>query len=87
MHILIALAMQAIVAQFAGWWTGAALAAGYFIGREYAQAEYRLIESVYKHRVDMPWWGGFDRRAWTAKGLADWMLPTLAVCVVAYFMG
>ena len=40
-HLLLALAVQVIVARLTGnWWTGAALASAYFIGREAAQAEY-----------------------------------------------
>jgi hypothetical protein len=85
-HVLIALVIQAVVAQFAGIWVGAALAAGYFIGREFAQAEYRVIEAHYKHRIDMPLWGGFEPRAWTAKALIDWIAPAVAVCVVAWWM-
>lgn len=86
-HALIALFIQALVAQLAGWWAGAAAGAAYFIGREYAQAEYRVIAAHYKRREAMPWWGGFEARAWTAKGLSDFILPTVAVCVVAFFMG
>lgn len=85
-HVLIALCIQAIVAQFAGWWAGAALAAGYFIGREFAQAEYRVIEAHYKRRDDMPLWGGFEARAWTGKGLIDWIAPAAAVCAVAWWV-
>jgi len=87
-HALIALLVQAIVAQFAGWWTGAALAAGYFIGREFAQAEYRIIVTYCGgKRSAMPWWGGFDPRAWNAKSLADWAAPAVAVCALAFFQG
>lgn len=84
-HTLIALALQAIIAIPSGnWWAGAAAGAFYFIGREYAQAEYRNIESNYGgKRANMPWWGGIQRMAWTVKGLLDWLLPSIAVVALA----
>lgn len=54
------------------------LAAAFFLGREHAQAEYRWIDAYGGgQRANMPWWGGFDPRAWTFKGLMDWLLPLL----------
>lgn len=89
MHVVIALVIQAIVAALCGqWWLGAAAGSGYFVGREYAQAEYRLIAAHYGgHRIDMPWWGGVDARAWNAKSLIDWIAPTVVVCAVAFWRG
>lgn len=84
-HVLIALALQGIIAIPSGnWWAGAAAGAFYFIGREIAQAEYRNIESNYGgKRANMPWCGGIQRRAWTRKGMLDWIFPSIAVCVVS----
>ncbi len=49
-----------------------------------AQAEYRVILYFYDgKRVNMPWYGGFERRAWNTKSILDWALPTLAVLMVA----
>lgn len=84
-HSLIALAIQSIIALVSGdWWTGAAAGASYFWGREYAQAEYRNIEHNYGgRRANMPFWGGLEARAWTLKGILDFVLPTVAVSAVA----
>jgi hypothetical protein len=83
-----ALCLQAIIAPLIGWWGGAAFAAAFFIGREIAQAEYRSIVSHYgNRRANAPWWVGFERRAWTRKGLADFILPTAAVAAVAFVVG
>jgi hypothetical protein len=80
-HSLIALAIQSVIAIATGnWWTGAAAGSAYFVGREYAQAEYRNIEHHYGgRRANMPFWGGMQARAWTLKGITDFVLPTLAV--------
>lgn len=84
-HPVIALVIQAIVALLSGdWWVGAAAGSFYFVGREYAQAEYRAIEHYYNgRRANMPYFGGLEPRAWTLKGLLDWILPSLTVTAVA----
>jgi hypothetical protein len=69
---------------FGAWWLGACAAAGFFMGREHAQAEYRVIAAYYGgKRANMPWYGGFEPKAWTSKGLLDWLLPAGATLVVA----
>lgn len=85
-HTIIAVALQLICAWFTSdWWLGAAIGAAFYIGREHAQAEYRIIYTHYGHkRANAPWWCGFDRRAWTVKGLMDWIAPAAAVCALAY---
>jgi hypothetical protein len=87
-HPVIALVIQSIVGIASGdWWVGAAAGSFYFIGREYAQAEYRNIEANYGgRRINMPYWGGFEPRAWTLKGLTDFVLPSIAVAIVAFLM-
>lgn len=84
-HPVIALVLQAVVGVISGnWWTGAAAGAFYFVGREYAQAEYRNIEQNYGgRRSDMPYLGGLEPRAWTLKGLTDFIYPSTAVIIVA----
>jgi hypothetical protein len=84
-HPVIALVIQAIIGLASGdWWTGAAAGSFYFVGREYAQAEYRNIEANYHGRRSlMPYFGGLEPRAWTLKGLLDWILPSLTVTAVA----
>ena len=84
-HPVIALVLQAIIGLISGdWWVGAAAGSCYFVGREYAQAEYRNIEANYGgKRANMPYWGGMEPRAWTLKGLTDFIYPSVAVTVVA----
>ena len=85
-HTLIALVIQAAIGLATrNWWAGAALASGYFIGREIAQAEYRWIELFGEGlRANLPWWGAFDRAVWTRPDqIADWLGPVLATTLVA----
>ena len=57
------------------------LPAIWYMGREFAQAEYRYIAAYCGgKRANMPWYAPFTADAWTAKGLIDWMLPSL-VCL------
>ena len=52
-----------------------------YIGREFAQAEYRYIEEYCgRKRAKMPWYAPFTPKAWTWKGFFDWVLPCV-VCV------
>lgn len=59
------------------------MASLFYIGREHAQAEYRAINTHYNgHRVNAPWWCGFEPRAWNKKSVLDWLLPVLLTIVV-----
>jgi hypothetical protein len=83
-HIPVALAIQLLLAPF-GLWVGAAAASAFFIGREVTQAEYRNIAANYGgKRASMPWYGGFQKQAWTTKGLLDWVLPSAVTVMVAF---
>jgi len=87
-HTLIALALQLICAWFTSdLWLGAAIGTAFYVGRELAQAEYRIIYTHYgRKRANAPWWCGFDRRAWTVKGVADWAVPSVIVFFFAWAM-
>ncbi|AIT82801.1 hypothetical protein [Novosphingobium pentaromativorans] len=88
-HAFWALAIQTVVGLFTrNWWAGAALACGYFLGREMAQAEYRWIEQFgHGLRANMPWWGAFDGRVWPkADQFADWIGPIVSTCSLALVM-
>jgi hypothetical protein len=87
-HPVIALVIQVIIGLASGdWWLGAAAGSFYFVGREYAQAEYRNIEHNYGgRRANMPYFGGLEFRAWTLKGVLDFVLPSLAVILVALLL-
>lgn len=85
-HALLALLAQIAIGRLTGnWWAGAALASGYFIGRELAQAEYRWIETFGSGlRANMPWWGPFDPRVWrTVDQVADWVAPLIMTSMLA----
>jgi len=87
-HIAIALVAQALVAVPTGnWLAGGLFAAGIFVGREHAQAEYRWIETYGKRkRANMPWYGGLDPKVWNRKSILDWLLPLLCVSLVAFVL-
>lgn len=85
-HALVALAIQAVIGLATrNWWAGAALASGYFIGREFAQAEYRWIEQFgHGLRSNLPWWGAFDPAVWPKPDQwADWIGPVLSTSTLA----
>ena len=85
-HLVLALAMQALIFVLSrSWLTGAAAASAWAMSREITQAEYRWIE-LYGGglRANMPWWGGFDMRVWQkVDPWLDWSLPSLLVLVFA----
>jgi hypothetical protein len=86
LHIPQAFLMQIAIVPLFGWWAGAFAGAFFFIGREYAQAEYRVIQKFYDgKRANMPWWGGFDPKAWNLKSMLDWLLPTVSGFMIAWF--
>lgn len=62
---------------------GAIAGCTFFIAREHTQAEYRWIE-MFGHgkRMNMPWWGGFDPRAWDVASLMDFAVPVVACLLV-----
>lgn len=81
LHAAITLAAQAVVGLLTGdWLAGGVLVCFWWFGREHAQAEYRWISAVGTgKRAAMPWWGGFDPRAWNMPSVLDWALPMAAV--------
>ena len=87
MHALVCVFIQcAIGLSIGSWFTGGALACIWFIAREHTQAEYRWIAQFGGgKRANMPWWGGFDLRAWNIPSLLDWFVPVLA-CTAVYFV-
>lgn len=68
---------------FSQWAFGGALGCMWFIAREQTQAEYRWIAKLGSgKRENMPWWGGFDYRAWDAGSVLDFAVPVVAVTAV-----
>lgn len=74
-HSIITLAILLISFYFGNPFYGACIASAFYIGREFAQAEERIIDDVYKKRENAPWYCGFMVDAWTEKGLLDWIIP------------
>ena len=84
LHALCAVAAQLLIGLFTGNWAyGAIAGCTFFIAREHTQAEYRWIE-MFGHgkRMNMPWWGGFDTRAWDVASLMDFAVPVVACLLV-----
>lgn len=86
-HTIVAVFLQIAFGFISGnWVTGGAIGCMWFIAREHTQAEYRWIAQFgCGKRVNMPWWGGFDWRAWNRPSLLDWIIPVL-VCAAVYFV-
>lgn len=85
MHAGVAALMQSIMGCMTGDWViGGVAGCVWFVAREQTQAEYRWI-SMYGSgkRANMPWWGGFDWRAWDAGSILDCIVPMLA-CVAVW---
>lgn len=75
-HALITLAVIAISIPFHLIVYAAVGMTMYYFGREFAQAEYRIIEANYHRDRDIaPWYCGFMPAAWNLKGLTDFLLP------------
>lgn len=87
MHAGAAALIQFVVGCMTGdWVVGGVIGCVWFIAREHTQAEYRWIAQFGAgRRANMPWWGGFDWRAWNLPSLLDWLVPVLA-CSVVYFV-
>jgi hypothetical protein len=84
-HIIPAFVIQLLLSPI-DWWFGALFASGYYLGREMAQAEYRVIQKFYDgRRSKMPWYGAFEPRGWDRKSMLDWILPTTVTIAIATY--
>ena len=83
-HSAYALLFMTIIGLLTGnWFAGACFGSAFFLGREHAQAENRVIEHFYKgKRANMPWNGGFEPRGWDLKSVLDFVLPIAATASV-----
>ena len=81
-HIVYAVLMQLPFGLFGYWWIGAALAIGFFVGREHAQAEERYIKANGGVRANAkrPEFGALQPKLWNIDSVLDFVVP--AVCVV-----
>lgn len=84
-HAVSVITLQCLFGMLAGkWLEGGVIGCIWFIAREHTQAEYRWIaQHGAGKRANMPWWGGFDSRAWNLASLLDWLVPALA-CTAVY---
>ena len=82
-HSAYALLFMAIIGLLTNnWFAGACFGVAFFLGREHAQAEYRVIEHFYEgKRANMPWHGGFEPRGWDLKSILDFVLPIVATAI------
>jgi hypothetical protein len=83
-HTLISLVLQIILFfVFSSWWIGAVLVSGIFIGREYAQAEYRWITQYSKGlRENIRWYDHLDPAVWNFYN-SFWNMVLPIICVFA----
>ena len=83
-HVVITAAVT-FAAYFLGLHVYASLAAVcFYMGREHAQAEQRVISRHYGNkRANATWWCGFEYRAWTVKGMLDWMLLLVVFAIAS----
>ena len=83
-HAGMAAFVQCLIGLSTGEWVmGGFIGCTWFIAREHTQAEYRWIANIGKgKRENMPWWGGFDCRAWDMASLLDWAVPVLACSII-----
>lgn len=88
LHAALAMLCQAAFGLLLGdWITGAVLGCCWFVAREHTQAEYRWIaEYGQGQRAHLPWWGGFDPRAWTLGSVLDCAAPVLACAALGLYL-
>lgn len=92
-HAAVSVAIQIAVGILSGdWLSGGIAACIWWLAREHTQAEYRWIERFgwdYEAegylRRNLPWWGGFDPRAWDKASLLDFTAP-VAACAAVYLL-
>ena len=85
-HAFYALLMQLPFGLFGYWWMGAAFGAAFFIGREFAQAEYRYIKANGGDRYATPMpaeFAVFHTKWWNLDSVLDFLFPVVAVIAAA----
>lgn len=65
-----------------------AIPVAFYVGRELAQAEHRIIWAEFGNsRALAPWWVGFVQEAWTRKAVMDVVLPVAVVTLICILQG
>jgi hypothetical protein len=87
-HTIIALIIQATFYLFPAHplLYGALAGSLFFFSRELAQAEYRWMKANNKTRDSSPWYNGFYPSAWNKKSVFDWVIPTLVVGGIYFYI-
>lgn len=87
LHTMCALSLQVVCGLLlADWSIGAMIGCTFFLAREHTQAEYRWIANYGKgKRANMPWYGGFNYKAWNFASVLDCLVPMLA-CATVYII-
>lgn len=86
-HAVFAVLMQLPFGLFGYWWVGAALAIGFFLGREHAQAEERYIKANGGVRANTkipPEFGALQPKLWNTDSILDFVAPALCVILIAF---
>lgn len=92
-HVVLALAMQAVVALVAGragvraaWWIGAALAIGFYWGSK--QMEYQVVLQVAAHLHSHAafWYRGWVPFEWPLAWQIQFYAPAVATLLVAFLV-
>lgn len=88
MHALIALIVQLLCILIGlPAWGGGLVSIAFYLGREHAQAEQRIIQNRYAgRRADAPWWAGFHPAAWNRAALIDLLAPAAATLAAALIL-
>ncbi len=68
------------------WWIGAALAVGFYWGREKAQFERDLADRLGKRSVVSVWYRGWFPWEWGRDGVLDLLFPAVACSWAAWLL-
>lgn len=87
-HTIITLAAVLAAFLFGAQWEVALAMAGFWAGREHAQAEYRWLTAHKANRSRMPWVAGFLPESWSRDALVnDLLLPAGVGLLAAWLTG
>lgn len=93
-HVLLGLVIQAVAAvplRLAGvaaaWWIGAALSAGFWWGREKVEYEFALRNLAGLRTLAPFWWRGWLPFDWGWSSAAEFLAPTTACLLLAWYVG
>lgn len=77
-HIVIALLIQLALWSLVGLEAAGLFAVAIFIGREYAQVEYKVRDRTGRSLTNMMPWHVMKLKYWSADAVLDWVCPAIA---------